>query len=135
MVTRQPTSDEIAQLVAYLPRLYATDFQPVVRWNGGTRNQDGTIQMPWPVYDPLTIEFFRLLGTDCWLDYGYDPLAASQMLKADDLVEQASLEQIKTMLTFCVRGERFADGHWEEMIARGYIHRLLTRLKELQKQY
>ena len=36
------------------------------------------------------------------------------------------------MLTFCVRGERFSDGHWAEMIEVGYIGFLLERLIVLQ---
>jgi hypothetical protein len=36
------------------------------------------------------------------------------------------------MLTFCVRGERFSDGHWEEMIEKGYIRRILERLNEIK---
>jgi hypothetical protein len=30
------------------------------------------------------------------------------------------LESIKTLLTYCVRGVRFCDGHWESIIQSGY---------------
>ena len=46
----------------------------------------------------------------------------------------ASLAQIKTMLTFCVRGERFSDGHWGAMIAKVHIRRLLERLNEIKDE-
>ncbi len=128
---RAPTAAEIEKLVAYLPRLYAPGFQPVERWEGGTRNRDGVLQLPWPVYHPLVVEFFGLLGADAWLDRTYDPSAAARMLAAEGLVERASLEQIRTMLTYCVRGERFADGHWADMLTKGHIRRLLTRLQAL----
>ena len=36
------------------------------------------------------------------------------------------------MLTFCVRGERFCDGHWAAMIEGGQVRRLLERLKEIR---
>jgi hypothetical protein len=36
------------------------------------------------------------------------------------------------MLTFCVRGERFSDGHCGEMIEKGYIRRLLERLNKIK---
>jgi hypothetical protein len=132
MNSRLPSQDEIQQLVAYLPRLYATGFEPVERWEGGTQDDTGTWRLPWPVYHPLVIEFFRALGADCWLDYEYDPATAGRMLAEEGFVERASLGQIKTMLTFCVRGERFSDGHWEEMIKNGHVRRLLTRLQELE---
>ena len=53
------------------------------------------------------------------------------MLKDEEFVKSASLSQIKTMLTFCVRGERFSDGHWAEMIENGYIRKILERINEL----
>ncbi|HKY55236.1 MAG TPA: DUF6508 domain-containing protein, partial [Anaerolineales bacterium] len=71
---------------------------------------------------------------ECWLDYGYSPEQASQMLRDETLIKSASLPQIKTMLTFCVRGERFSDGHWGSMIREGYIRRLLERLIEIKSE-
>jgi hypothetical protein len=79
-------------------------------------------------------EFFGRLSADGWLDHEYNPESAWRMLKSEGQVEQASLEQVKSMLTFCVRGERFSDGHWADMIEAGHIHRLLTRLQYLNKK-
>jgi hypothetical protein len=119
-------------LAAYLPRLYAGGFSPVIRWNGG-RQKDGAYTLPYPDYDPLVEEFYRAVSGG-WLDYNYNPEQAYQMLKDENLVKTASLSQIKTMLTFCVRGERFSDGHWAEMIEKGHIRRLLERLGEIAIQ-
>ncbi|HEX7234235.1 MAG TPA: DUF6508 domain-containing protein [Nitrosospira sp.] len=129
---RQPTLQEIEALTAYLPRLYAEGFSPIRKWNGG-KQADGTYTMPYPDYDPLIEEFYRTVSGS-WLDYNYNPKQACQMLKDENLVKTASLSQIKSMLTFCVRGERFSDGHWAEMIAKGYIRRLLERLNEIALQ-
>ena len=74
----------------------------------------------------------HIAGRECWLDFEYDPEVAHQMLLNDDVIRSASLAQVKTMLTFCVRGERFSDGHWAEMIEIDYIRRLLERLIVLQ---
>jgi len=54
------------------------------------------------------------------------------MLKDEELIKAASLSQIKTMLTFCLRGERFSDGHWAQMIEEGCIQRLLERLNQIK---
>ena len=56
------------------------------------------------------------------------------MLKDESRVKTASLAEIKSMLTFCVRGERFSDGHWGEMIEKGYIRRVLERLNEIKSE-
>jgi len=129
-----PTTDEIKELVSFLPRLYAQGFNPIKSWEGGNKDADGIIHLPWPIYDQLVEEFIRTVSRDCWLDYGYHPEEAYQMLKNDEVINSADLAGIKTMLTFVVRGERFSDGHWGEMIEGGYIRRLLERLEELGLQ-
>jgi Family of unknown function (DUF6508) len=73
-------------------------------------------------------------GQGPWIDYEYDPEKAYQMLQDEQAVKTASLGEIKTMLTFCVRGERFSDGHWATMIDRGYIRRLLEQLNEIKRE-
>ena len=131
---RLPTLKEIEDLTAFLPRLCAEGFSPVVSWGGGEKQKDGSISVPYPNYHSLEEEFFRLVSSGGWLDYEYDPEQAYQMLKDENLIKTASLSQIKTMLTFCVRGERFSDGHWGQMIEKGYIRRLLERLNEIKSE-
>jgi uncharacterized protein DUF6508 len=128
-----PTLQEIEVLTAYLPRLYAEGFSPVIKWNGGKR-KDGTYTMPYPDYDPLVEEFYRAVSGGGWLDYQYNPEQAYRMIQDENLIKTASLSQIKTMLTFCVRGERFSDGHWAEMIEKGYIRQLLERLNVIKAE-
>ena len=77
-------------------------------------------------------EFFNRVSSDGWLDYEYNLELAYAMIKDENAVKTASLEQIKTMLTFCMRGERFSDGHWGAMIEQGHIRRLLVRLNEIK---
>jgi len=125
---RLPTLEEIETLTSYLPRLYAEGFSPVEKWNGGSGS------LPYPTYDPLVEEFFHQVSSDGWLDFEYDPQQAGQMIHDENVVKTASLEQIQTMLTFCIRGERFSDGHWEEMIQKGYIRQLLERLNEIREE-
>jgi Family of unknown function (DUF6508) len=129
--TPLPTLQEIEELTAYLPRLYAEGFTPVLHWNESEKRKDGSFSMPYPDYHPLVHEFFRL-GGGPWMDYEYNPENAYQMLKDELAIKTASLSQIKSMLTYCVRGERFSDGHWEEMIEKGYIRRILERLNEIK---
>ena len=128
---RPPTARQIEALTSFLPRLYAEGFSPIDRWCGGEKQADGSMTMPYPRYNPIVEEFFRLVSSDGWLDYRYDPNQASRMLEDEQGIKTAALDQIKTMLTFCVRGERFSDGHWGEMIEKGHIRRLLLRLQEI----
>ena len=132
--TRLPTLDEINELVSFLPRLYAEGFSPIVRWEGGNKDRDGIITLPWPIYDEVVDEFIRIASNECWMDYDYQPEEAIRMFKNDDFIKSAGLDEIKTMLTYFVRGERFSDGHWGGMIEGGYIRRLLLRIAELGSQ-
>jgi hypothetical protein len=128
-----PTWQDIEKLTAYLPRLYAEGFHPILKWEGGEKLKNGSITLPYPKYDPLVEEFFHL-GGGPWIDYDYNPEQAYQMLKDERRVQTASLREIKSMLTFCVRGERFSDGHWAEMIEKGYIRRILERLNVIRSE-
>jgi uncharacterized protein DUF6508 len=122
------------ELIAFLPRLYADGFSPVVSWAGGQKREDGSFSLPYPDYDPLVTQFFRAVSGGGWLDHGYDPEQAWQMIRDETLIKRASLAEIKVMLTFCVRGERFSDGHWAEMIEKGYVRQLLERLAEIKAE-
>ena len=127
-----PSLQQIQDLTAFLPRLYAEGFSPVISWEGG-KQKDGTYTLPYPNYDPLVEEFYRHVSAS-WLDHDYNPEQAYRILKDENSVKTASLAEIKSMLTFCVRGERFSDGHWAEMIEKGYIRRLLERLNVIKSE-
>jgi hypothetical protein len=132
MSRQSPTSLEIDELVAFLPRLSAEGFTPIRRWGGGEKTEDGGFVMPWPVYDELVKEFFETAGQDCWNDPDYVPIEAGLLLEDESFVRRASFDEIRTMLTYCMRGERFNEGHWGAMIEQGHVRRLLERLADIQ---
>lgn len=102
----------------------------MLRWHGG-QEVDGALVMPYPEYTAEVAEFFRLAGQPWWCDYDYNPLEAAPMLADDQAIARATLDQLKTLLTYCVRGERFCDGHWEAILQTGRVVALLRRLREL----
>ena len=132
MKTRKPTLEEIEELVSFLPILYAKGFTPIKKWH--IESQNGFSSFPWPEYDDAVEKFFLLASKECWRDYNYLSKNALRMLEDEDIIKNADIDKIKTMLTFCVRGERFCDGHWAAMIEKGYILRLLQRLSELKSK-
>src|SRR5688500_4696265 len=109
-----PTDKEIDELVAFLPLLYAGGITPIDRWAGGTTDQAGISTLSWPKYHPVVKEFYRVAAKKCWSDHEYLPNEAERMIHDEKVVNRASLVEIKTMLTFCVRGERFCEGHWAQ---------------------
>lgn len=125
-----PTSQNIDELLAFLPKLCNEDFRPVKRWHSGEQ-ENGVIAMPHPEYASVAREFFQAASKECWMDRHYQPETAAAMLGDAQVVQNADLSQIRTMLTYCVRGERFCDGHWGKMIEDGHICRLLRRLSSI----
>lgn len=128
MRKRLPSPLEIQELVRFLPRLSADGFAPIKKWEGGANTREGGFKMPWPVYDKVVEDFILAASKDVWNDHDYRPEEARRMLENESVVATANLTQIRTMLTYCVRGERFCDGHWGTMIERGHVRRLLKRL-------
>jgi hypothetical protein len=125
------TPAEIDALLAFLPLLRAAPGSPYFTWGGNTVDADGVLQMPYVDYADWVSHFFRLAGQDCWTDPGYQPQAAARLIEDDARVATASLEQIRTLLTYCVRGERFCDGHWIALIDEGRLVAILERLQDI----
>jgi hypothetical protein len=71
MTTRPPTSRDIEELAAFLPRLYADGLAPIKEWGGGTRDPNGAYVMPWPRYQEVVEVFFRVATGECWTDFDY----------------------------------------------------------------
>ena len=127
------TVKRIDELLHFLPLFEASGTQFVQRWAGGGTTEEGAITMPFPIYTEDVGKFFRLAGQPCWSDYGYNPRKASEMLDDLEFIERATLDEVKTMLTYCVRGERFSDGLWEAALKSGRITALLRRLVVLRR--
>jgi hypothetical protein len=127
------TLERIDELLAFLPRLEAPGRTFVQAWAGGERTPDGAITMPYPIYDADVVAFFLQAGQPWWSDYTYDPRTARELLSDDASIGRCSLEEIKTLLTYSVRGERFVDGHWLHLLETGRIWAVLRRLAELRQ--
>ena len=129
----RPSTSDIDDLLQFLPGFERPGRAFVSSWGGGEDTGDGAVTMAYPIYDEDVLAFFMLAGRPCWSDYGCVPETARRMLQDDNLVARASLDQIVTMLTYCVRGERFGDGHWAAMLESGRIVALLRRLAVIRE--
>lgn len=85
------------------------------------------------VYPEEVKDFFHLASEPYWSDYRYDIRSAEEMVFSDEAIASASLDQIKTMLTYCERGERFGEGHWEGMVRKGRVLAILRRIRVLRE--
>jgi hypothetical protein len=132
MKTELITPERIDELLRFLPMFERPGREFVERWGGGEKTSDGVMTMPFPVYLADVEEFFRLASQPWWCDYQYALADAGAMLENDGLVQSAGIDQIKTMITYCARGERFCDGHWGAVLRSGRVIALLKRLQVLR---
>ena len=130
METSIPDKNDITEMVQFLPRLYSDDFKAVEKWGGGVQ-EDGSLVLPWPEYDDEVRAFIQEATKDCWRDSQYGSKKDSARIDDEEFVKEASLEQIRSMLTFCIRGERFCDGHIASKIESGAIKSVLQRLETI----
>ena len=128
-----PTSEQMDELLRFLALLEQPGRAFIESWAGGETTGDGAITMPYPIYADDVLEFFWLAGQPWWSDYDYEPRQAWTMLQDDDFISGAGLDEIRTMLTYCVRGERFSDGHWAAMLEAGRVQAILRRLQVLRQ--
>lgn len=130
MSTPHPTSDQIKELVAFLPRLLKMSTEDLDPWRESMTQANDVASLPENEYDPLILAFFEAAAEPCWSDHDYLNKNPERMLDNLELIKAADLDQIRTMLTFCVRGERFCSGFWTSIIGDGSVERLLERLAE-----
>jgi hypothetical protein len=123
---------EADELLRFLPLMTTHGPQTDAVWEGGETLPDGTSTVPHPRYPKPVEEFFRAASQDWWRDVDYVSKEAAHLVADDHAIATADLSLLKTMLTYCVRGERFCDGHWDALIRDGRIAAILQRLAELR---
>lgn len=101
----------------------------ILKWEG---TETGTF--PYPVYTGTVSEFFRTAGKKCWTDHDYLKKVDYDLMKKKDIILSLSLEEIKAVLTWCVRGEKFSTGHWNAVLENGIIFAVLERLILLKEE-
>ena len=121
----------IDELLALLPAFEAEGFTAAKSWTGG-ETSPGVHTWQVPIYVDAVRTFIDVASKDFWQDFEYIEKNAGQWLKRPGFIEQAGLEEIKTMLTFIIRGERFCDGHIQGRIEDGHVVALLRRLRRLR---
>ncbi len=122
MAAKTVPPEKIDKLLSFLPAFEEPERTYLLGWKGTQ-----------PLYPDDVAAFYRWANDPVWMDYDYDPAKASKLLADDNYVLQATLPQLSTLLTFCVRGERFNDGHWAAMLENGRVQLILKRLQTLRQ--
>ena len=121
-----PSKTDIKELTNFLPLLYNENIELSKSPKKGTTDLWGGFY----VYHPTVNTFFELASQEHWKDYQYVDNFSEEMI-GPGKIEEASINQLKTILTWCDRTERFFEGHWEYVIEIDIIKRVLNRLNEI----
>ena len=87
-----------------------------------------------PAYTAEVLDFFQRAAKPCWRDTNYIPEQAAALLADDARLARATLAELRSVLTYCVRGERFSAGFWETLLTGGRIAAVLRRLAQLRER-
>lgn len=129
-----PLPGQIDELLVFLSNFKVEGFDPFLRQPGLHLALHGGLQSTPPEYKPEVIEFFGLIAQDCWLDHDYKPKDVSIKLSDGKSISSAKLSDLRSMLTWCLRGERFSEGHCGNVITNGSLLKILERLKTLRDE-
>lgn len=105
-----------------------------IKWGGGNvigKTDEGKdiLQWPYPIYpDGLFESLYELVELDRNYIENYEKLG--DPIDYDNLTE----EELRTVITHYVRGERFCDGLVAGAIEDGTILKILMRMKELETE-
>lgn len=115
----------IKELIDFLPLIYNDKIELCKTDSIGDKLFGG-----FYIYHPAVNTFFELASQQHWQNYEYVDNFSDQMIKPG-IIEKASINEIKTILTWCARIERFNEGHWLNVIEGDIIKRILNRLSSI----
>ena len=124
------TIAQIDELTACLPTVFDEGAEPFVAEQDWEASD--VIVLSGPNYSEAVRDLFFIASSEQWQDPDYMSKGAEVMLGNPETIANASIDDIRTMLTHCVRGERFASGYRERVLKGGQIRGILERLVVLR---
>lgn len=82
-------------------------------------------------YPEVIIEFMESLCNPPWVNFGYDPSEAQTIVCG---IATASYDELRTVLTYACRRERFCSGSWIRTLNGEFFPSVILRLNELLKE-
>jgi len=119
------TRHDIDRLLEYLPLVASfVDRCPL-------RDEIGKFSGFGADYSPELEQLLSELSAPVWSHSRYRS-AGGASFDIPEAVARADLQQIRAMLTFIVRGERFCTGFFGKALREGQLRLILERLRQLR---
>lgn len=128
---REPTREEIDELLAFLPG-FEEPGRSFHKVHPGRRNEEtGIVTIGCIEYAEDVDAFYQLIHSPQWLCFGYQEQSPQELARDPERIQNAGIDEIRALLTWCVRGERFCDGHMATLFEKGVPQATLRRLAEI----
>ena len=111
--TRRPNSQDMAQLL----QKYEAAARAEIPWKGA-----------YPNYPESVSDLMQYITSSAWCNPNYP---ANDMRAIFMCRDSASIEEVQSMLTSIVRGERFCTGYWQSSLESGELKSVVDRAKQL----
>lgn len=95
---------------------------PTIKWST-TKAEGDVLTFSYQIYESWVWRIFDLLPSN----YEYSE-TVNKIQESNKEIDELSFAEIKTMLTYVKRGEKFCDGHIAHMIEDGTLLKILKRL-------
>jgi hypothetical protein len=128
-----PDRAKVDELLAFLPGFSAPGRDFFGRGDGGVPTEGDASIWPHPVYDDDVVAFFMRIGVEPWVDPHYRSRRPERLIANPGLLADAGYADVRAVLNYCARGERFCDGYWFDVLQRGVVQAALVRLDILTK--
>lgn len=86
-----------------------------------------------PIYTNAVMQFFGIVSMEPWIVDQYDPEQEQEHIETFGYIDKASIAELRLLLTYINRGERFCDGFWGSHIRNGNLVAILKRLGDLRE--
>lgn len=135
-----PTDANLKQrlnaLSAFLTEFENPDFV-FGTWAGGELIGPNTYNMPYVAFSDQASKFVHTCYDEGWvlMDFNWPEWAqtdeAQAFVKAPELIERASADDLAKLLTVCIRQDRFCEGALLHAFESGFLTEILKRAERL----
>ena len=126
---------ELERIRKYISYFETVSAETDCRWEKSVELADGSLSMPFPIYEPEFLDFVDDVSSSALMDFAYGNTLEEYGLEMNNelttRIDTADFQLAKAILTCYIRQERFCDGLWGRAIKEGTFLALLKRLETL----
>lgn len=134
-MSRKIRAKDIDELIAFLPVLQKLNGRYTIPGKHESQSAGTIAFVMYSQYADEVSLFFELAAKECWLGPDYLNKKYEPLRNDISKIKNATLDEIKNILTWCVRGERFCSGHWSGVLSDGLVFALLERLRVIRNNF